>query len=166
MNDLGKKDKEKRTQEAAERSQAAPKGKEQAAEARGGGTGTGGHHSAPQLGVTESRLRSIYEYGYNLAAGGLLASFRQPRSLMVPVASPPKVAEGSTESQVCDPALEGGVVTGTDQGMVVPMAEAQGELPGAGGFAAATPERPPGGAGGQLSSPLPEVVLPEDGEVV
>jgi septal ring-binding cell division protein DamX len=85
---------------------------------------------------------------------------------MVPVASPPKVAEGSTESQVCDPALEGGVVTGTDQGMVVPMAEAQGELPGAGGFAAATPERPPGGAGGQQSSPLPEEVLPEAGEVV
>ncbi|KAK1607661.1 hypothetical protein QYE76_031334 [Lolium multiflorum] len=165
-NDLGKKDKDKRNQAAAVKSPEAPKGKEQAAEARGGGTGTGGYHSAPQLGVTESRLRSIYEYGSNLAVGGMLASFRQPRSLMVPVASPPKAVEGSTESQVCDPTLEGGVDTGTDQGMVVPMAEAHGELPGAGGFAAATPERPPGGAGGQLSSPLPEVVLPVDGEVV
>jgi hypothetical protein len=46
------------------------------------------------------------------------------------------------------------------------MAEAQGELPGAGGPVVATPERPHGGAGGQLSPSLPGVVLPEDGEVV
>nr|XP_051220362.1 uncharacterized protein LOC127338178 [Lolium perenne] len=85
---------------------------------------------------------------------------------MVPAASPPKAAEGSTESQVCDPALEGGADTGTVQGMELPMAEAQGELPGAGGLGVATPERPLGGAGGQLSPPLPGVVLPEDGEVV
>jgi hypothetical protein len=165
-NDLGKKDKEKRTQAAAERSQAAPKGKEQATEARGGATGTGGYHSAPQLGGTASRLRSIDEYGSNLAAGGLLASFRQPRSLMVPVTSPPKAAEGSTESLVCDPVLEGGADTETDQGLVVPMEEAQGALPGAEGLGAASPERPLGGDRGLQPSPLPAVVLPKAGEVV
>jgi hypothetical protein len=167
-NDLGKKDKEKRNQAAAEKTQETTTGKEKATEVRGGGMGAGGYHSAPPLGATESRLRFLDEYGSNLADGGVLASFRQPRSLMIPVASPPKAAEGSTDSQVCDPALEGGEVMamGTGLGMAAPMEVAQGEHLAAGETAVATPVRPMGGDGVPRSSPLPAVRLPKVGEVV
>ncbi|XP_051187931.1 uncharacterized protein [Lolium perenne] len=167
-NDLGQKDKEKRNQAAAEKTQETTTGKEKATEVRGGGMGAGGYHSAPPLGATESRLRFLDEYGSNLADGGVLASFRQPRSLMIPVASPPKAAEGSTDSPVCDPALEGGEVMamGTGLGMAAPMEVAQGEHLAAGETAVATPVRPMGGDGVPRSSPLPAVRLPKVGEVV
>jgi hypothetical protein len=131
-NDLGKKDTEKRNKAVAEKSQDASKGKEHAQEVRGGGQGAGGYHSAPPLGGTESRLRFLDEYGSNLGTGDVLASFRQPRSLMVPAASPPRPAELSTDSQVSDPAPEGRVDMGLDPGPAAASVGEPGQLSGDG----------------------------------
>ncbi|XP_051197847.2 uncharacterized protein [Lolium perenne] len=131
-NDLGKKDTEKRNKAVAEKSQDASKGKEHAQEVRGGGQGAGGYHSAPPLGGTESRLRFLDEYGSNLGTGDVLASFRQPRSLMVPAASPPRPAELSTDSQVSDPAPEGSVDMGLDPGPAAASVGEPGQLSGDG----------------------------------
>ncbi|XP_051181982.2 uncharacterized protein [Lolium perenne] len=165
-NDLGKKDTEKRNKAVAEKSQDASKGKEHAQEVRGGGQGAGGYHSAPPLGGTESRLRFLDEYGSNLGTGDVLASFRQPRSLMVPAASPPRPAELSTDSQVSDPAPEGSVDMGLDPGPAAASVGEPGQLSGDGVGDADLTVGAGGGDGELPASPNHMVLSPPVGGVV